>query len=403
MTHTSPDPFAPGSDPCPELSAEQWEQGLADDLSRQEAITLGDELRNRCLRRLSWAWTTINWAHLDGVLTPPSIQLHRGERRWGSWHPDRRLITISERQVLCYSWASVLETLKHEMAHQWVSEARQLRTLPPRAPEPPHGPLFQAACQRLGCSPAASGSGGRSLFRPGGTGPDESAEDARLRRIQKLLALADRNPDEHEARAAFARARELMLRMNLESVSAPRGYAWRHLGRPLARIPHHHYLIAGILQDFYFVNCIWIHSYDLLEDREGNLLEIMGTPENLNMAEYVYECLHRQCESLYEAWKRERERVERQDRRAYLDGLLEGFRVQLARSSRESAQHGLVWVGDPGLESWTRERYPRVRNSRIGHASGGEARQDGVRAGEQLRLHRPVGGPARDRGRLLPG
>ena len=38
-----------------------------------------------------------------------------------------------------------------------------------------------------------------ALVRSGAT-----AEDARLLRIQKLLSLADNNPDEHEARAAFA-------------------------------------------------------------------------------------------------------------------------------------------------------------------------------------------------------
>lgn len=402
MTHTSPDPSSCVDD-CPELPPEQWDRWLAEDQAAQERAAFGAELRAMCLRRLSSEWLRLNWSHLGGVLTAPSIQLQRSERRWGAWHPAERLITISERQVLCYSWESVVETLKHEMAHQWVSEARQLRTLPPRAPEPPHGPTFQAACRLLGCSPAASGDGGRSLFRPGGAGPDEDASDARLRRIQKLLALADKNPDEHEARAAFARARELMLRLNLETVQAPRGYEWRHLGRTTRRVPHHHYLVAGILQDFYFVNCIWTFSYDVLSGDDGHVLEVMGTPENVAMAEYVYECLHRQCEALYEAWKRQRERVGRGAKRQYLDGLLEGFRVQLRGTSRESAKHGLVWAGDPGLDAWTRERYPRTRSSRVGGVTWGDARREGVRAGEQLRLHRPVSASAQDRGRLLPG
>ena len=397
-------PETPGHEPCPELAQDLWERNLAEDQATLERAAFGAELRERCLRRLADAWRDINWRHLGETLRPPSIQLHRDERRWGAWHPDRRLITISERQVLCYTWESVTETLKHEMAHQWVSEAAS------RPDEVPHGPTFRAACRLLGCDPAASGDGGVPLFRPGGLGPREDASDARLRRIQKLLALADRNPDEHEARAAFARARELMLRMNLEAPPGPRGYVYRHLGRSTGRVQHHRYVIAGILQDWYFVHCIWVDSYDPLTGVRGHVLEVMGTRENVEMAEYVHDCLLRQCEALWRAFKRERAISDRRAKRQYLDGLLAGFRAQLRRTSQASEAHGLVWVGDPGLESWVRERYPRTRTARMDGVAGSDVRREGMAAGERLRLHRPVSasgagatGRITERGRLLPG
>ncbi len=50
-------------------------------------------------------------------------------------------------------------------------------------------------------------------------------------RVQKLLALAENNPDEHEARAAFARASELMLKYNLDaSATAGQDHVHRFLG-----------------------------------------------------------------------------------------------------------------------------------------------------------------------------
>src|SRR5690606_5985114 len=120
------------------------------------------------------AWADCNYRYLHSVLRPPSIQLHDAERRWGAWHADRRLITISRRQVLCYTWGSVIETLKHEMAHQLVSELMH------RDHEPPHGPAFKEACRRLACDPSATGDGGVPLFRPGGAGRAADREDSRL-------------------------------------------------------------------------------------------------------------------------------------------------------------------------------------------------------------------------------
>lgn len=383
-------------DACPELPTDAWSVHLAEDEASAAQAAFGDELRALCLRRLADAWRDLNWRHLREALRPPSLALHRGQRRWGAWDAERRLITISERQVLCYTWESVLETLKHEMAHQWVSEG------PRAAPgdEPPHGPAFRAACLLLGCDPAASGDGGVPLFRPGGAGAGEEQQDARLRRIQKLLALADGNPDEHEARAAFARARELMLRMNLEAPPGRQGYAWRHLGRSTGRVPHHRYVIAGILQDFYFVQCIWVDSYDPRTGVRGHVLEVLGARENVAMADYVHECLLRQCEALWAAFKREQRIGDRRAKRQYLDGVLAGFRRQLARTSSESEAHGLVWVGDPALSAWVRARYPRTTRSRLEGVQSGDVRRHGVQAGEQLRLHRPVSA-AEQRGFLL--
>lgn len=386
-------------EPCPELDPEAWERDLAADAEAMEQRALGAELERLLLRRLADAWRDLNYRHLRDKLRPPSIRLDDSARRWGAWDPSRRLITISRRQVLCYTWESVLETLRHEMAHQYVSEALG------RDAEPPHGPAFQAACRRLLCDPAPRGSGGVPLFRPGGAGALEAPDDARLRRIQKLLALADNNPDEHEARAAFARAGELMLKYNLDPSAQTRAdYVHRLLGEPTGRVPHHRYLIAGILQEFFFVQCIWIDTYTVHTGVRGHSLEVMGKRRNVDMAEYVHDCLQRQAESLWQAYKRAQGITRRSAKREYLDGLLSGFRRQLRETSEQSAARGLVWLGDPGLKRFAQRRHPRTTSTRLGGVASGEVRADGVEAGKALRLHKPVGeGPTASRGRLLPG
>ncbi|MBX3466167.1 MAG: DUF2786 domain-containing protein [Planctomycetes bacterium] len=390
------------ADPCPELppSDARWEEHLDADRRAMASVQLTTELLNKLLHRLAATWVDLNYRHLRSVLRAPSIQLHEAERRWGAWHPGRRLITISRRQVLCYTWGSVVETLKHEMAHQLVSEHMH------RDCEAPHGAAFQEACRRLACDPAATGDGGASLLRPGGAGRAADRDDARLLRIQKLLALADNNPDEHEARAAFARAGELMLKYNLEPGRGPAGYAHRHVGAMTGRVPHHRYVIAGILQEFFFVRCIWVEGYDVARGARGHVLEVMGTPENVDMAEYVHDCLLRQCEALWQAFKRARGLKDRAAKREYMDGLLTGFRRQLQLTTATSAERGLVWLGDAGLKRFARQRHPRTTTSRLDGVAPSAVRREGVEAGERMRLHRPVSdraGGAGDRGRFLTG
>jgi Protein of unknown function (DUF2786)/SprT-like family len=388
---------------CPELAQDEWQTSLPEDLATMEGLRFSDLLQQRCLRRLAQAWEDLNFRHLRCRLRSPSLQLHTSERRWGTWYPARRLITISRRQVLCYTWQSVVETLKHEMAHQYVSEVMHLDAL-----TQPHGPAFQQACRLLACDSAARGGGGVPLFRPGGAGASATADDTRLARIQKLLALADNNPDEHEARAAFARASDLMLKYNLDAVShgppGPRDYTHRVLGQTSGRVAHHRYLVASLLQEFYFVQCIWVDSYAAHRGVAGHVLEVLGTRANVDMAEYVHDSLLRQSEALWLAYKREHQIKDRRAKRQYLDGLLNGFRRQLRRTQQQSAERGLVWVGDPALDEVVKARYPRTTRSSIGAADGSAARAAGVAAGERLRLHRPVtGGSTGGReGRLLP-
>jgi hypothetical protein len=378
---------------CPAPDAEAWERHLEQDRS---AAALSDELLRRCLRRLAEAWDDLNYRHLRSRLKPPSIQLHESERRWGACDSRRRLITISKRQVLAYTWESVLETLKHEMAHQFVSEALD------GDDEPPHGRLFREACRMLQTDPSPRGDGGVSLLRPGGAGARASADDARLLKIQKLLALADNNPDEHEAKAAFARASELMLKYNLGATQARPDLVHRTLGESSGRVPHHHYLVASILQRHFFVQCIWVDSYTAQTGVRGHVLEVMGTRANVDMAEYVHACLLRQGEALWKAYKQERRITDRRAKREYLDGLLNGFRRQLEETSRRSQERGLIWVGDPQLDAYVRRRHPRTTTTRLSGVRPTGVRADGVAAGSELRLRRPLE-EAAGRGRRLPG
>jgi hypothetical protein len=308
----------------------------------------------------------------------------------------RRSIDMSRSLLVSQPWGLVLEVLKHEMAHQYVHEVLG------RTEETAHGPAFRDVCERLGIDGRASG-------MPRHAGSDEDpAEPGHLKileRVSQLLALAQ-SSNVHEAQAATSLAQKLMLKYNLESTAlgARRGYGFRHLGNPSGRITESERLVSIILGEHFFVEVIWVPVYRPFEKKRGQMLEICGTHENLEMAAYVHAFLTQAAEHLWLEHKRAENIRGNRDRRTYLAGVMEGFRDKLAVETRKHREQGLVWVGDADLEAYYRKRHPHIRHSRTTGHLRTDAHVAGRSAGRRLVLHRGIHSDASARSpALLPG
>ena len=225
---------------------------------------------------------------------PPTLELVRTRATpWAAGSPATRTIEMSRPLVSEQPWGAVVEVLKHEMAHQYVHEVLR------RDDETPHGAAFQEACARLGIDARAAGM------------PETPAEatdgrsDRIVERIARLLALAE-SPNVHEAEAAMAAAQRLMLKHNLEVVALARGArttGYRHLGKPTGRVSEAERLLAMILGKHFFVEVIWIPVYRPLEGKRGSVLEVCGTPANLEMADVRARLPHQTAERLWREHK----------------------------------------------------------------------------------------------------
>lgn len=302
------------------------------------------------------------------------------QRRLGQWERRARRLTLAARLFRRGRWDDVLHVLHHEMAHQLADEALGARD------ETEHGPTFRRACALLGLDAAAS------MAVEEGDG--ELAEPEIVRRIHKLLALGE-SPNHHEAEAALAKARELFLKYNLRTLAEPgtRRYAWRIVGPAWRRVPAHVWSIVNIIGDFYFVEFICRPCADPGGEGDQRLLELYGTPENLDLAEYVFHFLLQQGEREWLAYRRERQLRGGRLRASFLAGLYQGFRQSLARQeARLSSSEALVWCGDPGLEAYFQQRNPRVRRCKVGGRIHGPTLADGAEVGARLRVRRPLHG-----------
>jgi len=284
----------------------------------------------------------------------------------------------------------VREVLKHEVAHQFVDEVLKIHD------QAAHGPAFEDVCRRFGIDARATG----LPAVPAGQGGEDGGSPV-LRRIARLLALAE-SPNVHEAEAAMKTAQHLMLKHNIDAkvAAASEGYAFVHMGVPRRRVEAAEHVLAGLLSRHFFVEAIWVPSYVAKEPRSGRVHELCGTLSNLEVASYVYAFLLETSERLWREHKLRHGIDSDKERRRFLVGVMSGFDEKLKAGTKESQREGLIWVGDPGLEGFLHQRYPR----RSGGGGIGvrltAAFEHGRKAGRNIVLHKPVK-ESKARGRLL--
>ena len=338
-------------------------------------------LRTSWNRKLYRWWAQYNDDYLQGALQPPLIELDDGIDRLGQWDSQRRRISISALHIERDSWSLVLDTLRHEMAHQYVSEA-----LDSGVGESAHGASFKKSCGLLRCSPRARTA--LTVEDPAA----ESRDDRIFRRLKKVLSLTA-SANEHEAQVAVNKAQRIMLEYNIDIVEfdREREFGNRALGPIKGRHAAWELWLAMVLNGFFFVEVLWAWSYNALKDREGTTLTVYGTQTNLDMAEYVYDYVSALLGRLWKTYKKETGLESNRERMRYYAGVVQGFYTKLEEDrQRASVETALVWMGDSRLGQYYSYLNPNVVTRRSGGVSASAAYVDGLSDGRLVNIHKPV-------------
>ncbi len=317
-------------------------------------ITINDKLKTAWLRQLHEDWKTANFLYFHEAMRPPNCELVYSGIALGKWKGGcHRRISISIMLINTYPWEYVQEVLYHEMVHQYVEEILRI------CGELPHGEAFKRVCQEKGIDPMATGDLHIWMEKRKNRCIVSSENHQILDKIHKLLALAQ-SPNEHEAQTAMAKAHELLLRHNLSLLDTQTkgNYIHKHIGEIGRRDPAKA-TISAILTKYFFVEAIWVFGYDQHRNQRGRVLEIYGTPENVEMAEYMYHYLHNVSELLWTEYKEKNTINGNRHRRTFIYGLLEGFYHKLEGRVQENVSQKLVWKGDPRLREYYCQRNPR--------------------------------------------
>jgi hypothetical protein len=332
-------------------------------------------------------------------------------KKWGLWNPETRELFLSSSLIETQAWFVVIEVLKHEMAHQIVTDIFRV--------DEAHGVYFARACEMLGVKGWAAQPTAdlpESFTDWKNTPTKETDETERLlRRVEKLLALAS-SSNEHEASAAMQRVQEIYARYNLDRLSFTKGGAAGASMVSLVisyrskRVARHQMMIASLLNDFFFVRIIHIGQFDAATLSEHKAIEILGTRENVLMAEYVYYFLNRRLDALWKNYRSVNE-VYGRLKSSYLVGLLSGFRETLERTTivNEDNPQGpptsvtaIVAMKDYQLEGFVSFRYPRLTNfRRSGGGYDSRLYEEGKAEGRRIVIHKGITSEDGNRGKLL--
>lgn len=337
------------------------------------------------------------WAMKCSTLVPnlrerlkiPVFQI-KNMKNLGLWDQKNKVMAFSRELVFSGRWDSVREVLHHEIAHQLAM------SYPGARKEPPHGETFRKCCTILGADPAASGS-----FVPlhekiaAGT---ENENDTILLKVKKLMALAE-SSNIHEAELAAAKASELITKHNIDIISRDeeRRFVSVFAGRPALRHSGHSYVLAGLLQEFYFVRVISAQVYVVEREKTGRAFEISGTVENVRIASYVYDYVDYYIEREWDRFKKRQGHG--RNRVAFCRGVVEGFYTKLKKQRDKQLQalwekdkkgYSIVKGEDTLLESYYQSRYPYTRSHTHRNRYDIDALNEGMKRGEKLVISKGI-------------
>lgn len=364
-----------------------------------------DKLQHLWLRQLQLEFEEICMTY--GLqLTVPVFEITDTVKELGAWHPDTRTLRISRHLIVNHCWSITMQVLKHEMAHLLCTE--QLRNA-----GTPHGEAFQQACEMLGVLPE---------FRRAGTVVVEIIEQATCRskisasgrecmaRVEKLLALSQ-SSNEHEAALAMQKANELIEKYHIRELGNDREcrYGFAVIDRKRKRIESYQRRICTILHDFFLVRVVLSRLYDPLRHDTYKTIEILGTKENVTIAEYCYYFLENRLALLWTLNKHRFKGSIRTEKNSYYLGLLRGFHQKLQEQRKDKKDLGtdsqlgnLIVAEEKRLEIFVGTCFPRLRKAaKSGVKVYGTTYNEGVETGKTITFAEGLSGEGKIYGGLL--
>lgn len=229
-----------------------------------------------------------------------------------------------------------------------------------------------------------------------------------LKKIKKLMALAN-SPNKHEAEVAAMKAQELMLKHNLTSqtVNAHNfDYVNEGNDHAFSKISDEVNAIQSILSRFFFVRVYFDKTFAGYT-RAGKRsyiqsLRIVGTRENVEVAQYVYSFLVNTFQRLWKEYAKEN-KAPVSHRKSFMWGLYSGLTDKLTEQQKKvENEMGLVVVPDAKLALFMKTSLNL--KSRRGNSTGirsSDAHAQGKAQGRNINIARGLTTDSQQSGKLL--
>lgn len=331
-------------------------------------------------------------------LTKPMITIEDLSSEWGSWNPTFKTIRLSRKLITDYPWHVVIQVLKHEMAHQIVTQQYQS--------DSGHDQLFQQACETIAVLPK---------FRKAKLNLDDlaakedfpnlnSEDQVMLRKVEKLLNLAQ-SANEHEAYLAMQKVQEIYQKYNIENIQKKNNEHYESLFINFNKkvLPSTYQFIFALIQNHFFVNIIYGEMYDYLNQESYKSVEIIGKKSNIKMAEYVFYFLKDKIEKLWIEYQKNGN-ISAKYKLSFQKGVIEGFHSKLDKQIKKTEQNikknvdseevnlpMLLKEEQTYLNNYTKKLYPKLSTKSSSSGSVySDFYSDGKTAGKKIILNKPI-------------
>lgn len=331
----------------------------------------------------SWKFRLIKeWNRIQVDLSKKEIYLFSPcfeicDAKWG--HYKDGVISLSRHLLNNFNWGAVVHVLKHEVAHYIVDKAWSMRDLNP------HGNAFKKACKILDVDDRRVSSI-RDLLNDEKNYNNKKNITDKIKKIMSLSSSSNKN----ESELALQKAQELMLKYNIGCLddNTPDNYIFRPVGPLMKKVPNYVRDLTNLISDHYFINIILCHN------KEGRYYEFFGTPENLEIAEYIFCGLLNQCEKL---WREHSIELKKKygyvrgiaSKACYIEGVISGYRDKLHKQKEEicHSNNALIWKGDPLMNEMYRKCYPNLIETSYARTAYGGGYNSGYNEGMKLSLN----------------
>lgn len=338
---------------------------------------------------------TISWRY--GVnLTTPIINISSGKKTVGWWDDRKKTLSISDHLIKTEIWDVVLEVLKHEMAHQYVSEFYNNADN--------HGKYFKTACKKLGVHPAFAVNS-KEYYKKLQKFKGELPPDAQkmLKKVEKLMALGQ-SSNEAEAQAASRKANYLLNKYNLQKINTRDNnpdIKYLTICHKKKRIESIQRAILSVLKNYYYVSCLTSNTYNAQDDAVYKSIVLVGPKEALKVAEYVYHFLLCTGQGLWQNFKKEN-CAKRKDKLSFDMGFIAGIehnhkimfetseiKINKNTSLPVKTVKALMAKNQKGNQIEVSRLFPKLRKVRYGkHQAASGAFKQGFQDGKNTHINK---------------
>ena len=220
-----------------------------------------------------------------------------------------------------------------------------------------------------------------------------------IEKIKKLLALGQ-STNENEARQAISLATKMMIENNLkQSDITEKQYIEQEIDSVM-NFSAYKLKILALLDQYYCVQYLAHRRMDYNTYKKKSYINLIGSPENVEIAEYLY---HYLCDLFPKLWKEYKiaNNAPTKFKLSFYEGLIRGLRITLSETKNAVEQeHGLVIVKDAGIEKFLRNKYPRIKTTtRRSSIHSSSTMSSGISQGKKISLSRPI--PSNSHNKLI--